>query len=637
MNVRDEEHLPRSTPLNTDRCRSREQISPFAGRLGRRLRRMGAPSTPLRRLLTYAAPHRQRVRWNAVFSVLNKLVDLAPPVLIGMAVDVVVERDQSWLGRIGIDGVQAQLVALSVLTFVIWGLESWFEYLFKLGWRNLAQDVQHELRLEAYGRVQDMDLAFFEDQSSGGLMSILNDDVNQLERFLDNGANQILQVITSVLAIGVVFFWLAPGVAWMSMLPMPFILWGSMLFQRKLQPRYTRVRDTVGQLNGDLAGNLGGIATIKAFAAEDRESQRIASRSDGYRRANGSAISLSSAFSPLIRMVILCGFTATMAFGGWKAAMGEMAVGTYSVLVFMTQRLLWPLTSLGDVFDQYQRAMASTTRILDLLDVRPTIRSGDVRLAAARKPGLDPEITFDGVSFSYADGTQVLEGLQLTIPAGKTTALVGSTGSGKSTLVKLLLRFYDPTEGTIRLGPTALPDLDLRDLRRTIGLVSQDVFLFHGTVAENIAYGQPDATQEQIAEAARLAEADDFIGELVDGYQTVVGERGQKLSGGQRQRLSLARAVLTDPAILVLDEATSAVDNETEAAIQRSLDTLTRGRTTVVIAHRLSTVRGAHAIHVLEAGRIEESGTHDELLAAGGLYAALWRVQTGERVLADPA
>lgn len=632
-----EEHSLLPNLLNTDQDRTREQIWPFAESLARRLLGMRAPSTPLGRLLAYAAPHRRRIRWNATYSVLNKLVDLAPPVLIGMAVDVVVERDQSWLGRIGVDGVQAQLIALSILTFVIWGLESWFEYLFKLGWRNLAQDVQHGLRLESYSRVQDMDLAFFEDQSSGGLMSILNDDVNQLERFLDNGANQILQVLTSVIAIGAVFFWLAPSIAWMSVLPMPFILWGSLLFQRRLQPRYARVRDAVGQLNGDLAGNLGGIATIKSFAAEERESQRIAARSDGYRRANGSAISLSSAFSPLIRMVILCGFTATMAFGGWQAAKGEMAVGTYSVLVFMTQRLLWPLTSLGDVFDQYQRAMASTTRILDLLDVRPTIRSGDVRLAASRTPGIAPEITFDGVGFAYADGTQVLEDLQLCIPAGQTTALVGSTGSGKSTLVKLLLRFYDPTEGTIRLGATALPDLHLRDLRRSIGLVSQDVFLFHGTVAENIAYGQPDARAEEIAEAARLAEADGFIAELAHGYETVVGERGQKLSGGQRQRLSLARAVLTDPAILILDEATSAVDNETEAAIQRSLDTLTRGRTTVVIAHRLSTIRGAHAIHVLEAGRIEESGTHDELLAAGGLYAALWRVQTGERMLVDPA
>ena len=596
---------------------------------------MDAGRSPLRRLLEYARPHRARMRRAAAWSILNKVFDLAPPLLIGVAVDLVVERENSLLASWGLETVTSQLLALSGLTFVIWAAESVFEYLHKLGWRNLAQDLEHELRMDAYGRVQDMDLAYFEDRSTGGLMAVLNDDVNQLERFLDIGANELLQVSTTVLTIGAVFFWIAPEVAWMSMLPMPLILWGSIVFQKRLAPRYREVREQVGHLNGDLAGNLGGIATIKSFTAEAREVERIGERSAAYRTANARAIRLSSAFSPLIRMVILCGFTATLAYGGYLAANDRMAVGSYSVMVFLTQRLLWPLTRLGETFDLFQRAMASTTRILDLLDITPGIASGTGEVGERART---EDLRFEGVGFSYASGARVLEGLDLDFQAGRTTALVGSTGSGKTTVVKLLLRFYDPTEGRVSLGGVDLRELDLPAFRSQVGLVSQEVFLFHGTVRENIAYGRPDASEEEIREAARVAEADDFIDELPEGYDTVVGERGQKLSGGQRQRLSIARAILKDPPILVLDEATSAVDNETEAAIQRSLERVSIGRTTIVIAHRLSTVRGAHRIHVLDEGRVVEAGTHDELVRReDGLYRALWRVQTGEPSGAAPS
>lgn len=569
----------------------------------------------------------------AFWSVLNKIFDLAPPLLIGVAVDIVVEREGSWLASLGFESITSQLFVLSGLTFAIWAFESLFEYFHKLGWRNLAQDLQHELRLDAYGKVQEMQLAYFEDRSSGGLMSVLNDDVNQLERFLDVGANELLQVTTTVTVIGAVFFWIAPEIAWMSMLPMPFILWGSVAFQKKLAPRYRDVREEVGLLNGDLAGNLGGIATIKAFTAEEREVERITERSDAYRRANARAIRLSSAFSPLIRMVILCGFTATLAFGGWMAANDQLAVGSYSVMVFLTQRLLWPLTRLGETFDLYQRAMSSTQRILDLLDLKPTIRPGS---QAVSDELARADLRLEGMSFRYSSGSDVLRDINLTFPSGTTTALVGSTGSGKTTVIKLLLRFYDPTRGAVRLGEHELNELDLASYRSHIGLVSQDMFLFHGTVRDNIAYGKPDASDAQIAEAAAIAEADEFIARLPQGYDTIVGERGQKLSGGQRQRLSIARAVLRDPQILILDEATSAVDNETEAAIQRSLERISVGRTTIVIAHRLSTIRKAHQIHVLENGAVVESGTHDELTAKQGLYAALWRVQTGEQCPAPP-
>jgi len=576
------------------------------------------------RLLRYASAHGTRIRLAALCSILNKIFDLAPPLLIGMAVDVVVKREASFLAGFGLREPMHQVWALAGLTVLIWGLESAFQYGASVLWRNLAQTIQHELRLDAYGHVQGLELAYFEDKSTGGMMSVLNDDINQLERFLDQGANEVLQVATTVVVIGTIFFILSPSVAALGMLPMPLVLWGSFTFTRRMAPRYAAVREQVGTLNGILANNLGGIATIKSFVAEEHELARVRAASDDYRERNRFAIRLSSAFSPLIRIVILLGFTGTLVLGARQALAGALAVGAYSVFVFLTQRLLWPLTRLGETVDLYQRAMASTARVLDLLDTQPQIKGGTRRLARPRG-----EVRFRDVEFAYATGPDVLAGVTLDIPAGETTAIVGPTGSGKTTIVKLLLRFYEPRAGQVLFDGEDVAGLDLADLRRAIGLVSQDVFLFHGTVRENIAYGTFDAGLDRVVAAAKLAEAHEFIERLPRGYDTVVGERGQKLSGGQRQRISLARALLKEPPLLVLDEATSSVDNETEAAIQRSLERIAHERTTLVIAHRLSTVRHADRIHVLAGGRLTEHGTHEELLARGGAYAALWRVQTG--------
>ena len=583
---------------------------------------------PLRRLLRTLRPHRRLVRLAALCSVLNKLFDLAPPVLIALAVNVVVQQDTSWLASWGVTSIPGQLGVLAGLSFVIWSAESLFEYLYALLWRNLAQTVQHELRLEAYAHLQRLEMGFFESSSSGRLLAILNDDINQLERFLDHGANEVLQLITTVLAVGGAMVWLSPAVAGVSFLPIPLILWGSLHFQKRLQPRYRKVRERSGDLASRLANNLGGMLTIKSYAAEQWESERLCEQSRAYQRSNSKAIRLSAAFIPLIRFAILFAFLAILVIGGLQAWRGAIDVGTYSFLVFITQRLLWPLTSLGRTLDDYQRAMASTQRVLDLVDTPIAIPSGDRPLPRQSVRG---QIRFEGVNFGYSGRELLLRDFDLEIPAGSTLGIVGATGSGKSTIVKLLLRLYELQSGTIRLDGQPVQTLELGDLRKAIGLVSQEVFLFHGTVAENIAYGSFEASRSAIERAAQLAEASRFIEALPQGYDTVVGERGQRLSGGQRQRIALARAILKNPPVLILDEATAAVDNETEAAIQRSLDRITAERTTLVIAHRLSTVRHADRIVVMDQGRIVESGSHEELIAAGGAYVNLWRVQAGLR------
>ena len=584
------------------------------------------PVYPLQRLLKYGRRYRLKTWLASICSFLNKLFDLAPPALIGIAVDVVVKQQDSILAQWGIKDVFWQLAIITGLSAIVWALESIFEYAYDYLWRNLAQDIEHDLRLEAYSHLQELELAYFEERSTGGLISILNDDVNQLERFLDGGANEVIQVVTTVIVIGAAFFAASPAVAALSMLPIPFIIWGSIAFQNRLAPLYADVREKVSFLNGQLSNNLTGITTIKSFTSEDYETGRIETQSEAYRQSNRRAIVLSAAFIPLIRIVIFLGFIATLFLGGLEVVAGRLSVGTYSVLVFLTQRLLWPLTRLGDTMDRYQRAMASTNRVMNLLDTPIAIRTGDIRLPISSIKG---ELKFKNVTFYYNQRKPILQYFSLTLAAGKTTAIVGATGSGKSTLVKLILRLYEVQYGQIYLDGIELTNLNLKDLRRAIGLVSQDVFLFHGTVAENIAYGSFEASNREIVNAAKIAEAHEFIAQLPEGYKTIVGERGQKLSGGQRQRIAIARAVLKNPPILILDEATSAVDNETEAAIQRSLERITKNRTTIAIAHRLSTVRNADCIFVMDEGRVIESGQHEQLLEHDGVYASLWRVQSG--------
>ncbi|MEK6748841.1 MAG: ABC transporter ATP-binding protein [Pseudomonadota bacterium] len=585
---------------------------------------------PLRRLFEYAKNYRAQVVIASIYSVLNKLFDVLPEVLIGIAVDVVVNQKASFVASLGVVDPKDQLVLLALLTVVIWVAESLFEYLYSIRWRNLAQNLQHDMRMEAYRHVQKLEMAYFERNRTGNLLAILNEDINQMERFLNGGANDLIQVFFGTLMIGAVFFFLTSDLALLALVPVPFILYGAFWFQSRLAQRYTAVRDAAGALATRLNNNLTGIATVKAYTAEDFEAEHIRRGSDAYRARNSDAIRWSSAITPIIRMAILAGFAVTLLYGGFMALNGEIGVGSFSVLVYLTQRLLWPMTRLAEMTDLYQRSMASIHRVMNLLHTPLQITYEGKHLPAGAVRG---ELVFEQVHFRYAEGNApALDGLHVRIAAGATVAFVGSTGGGKSTLAKLLLRFYEPQQGCITLDGLPLGDINLQDLRRAIGYVAQDTFLADATVAENIAYGVTDTPRAAIIQAAQAAEAHEFVSALPQGYDTEVGERGMKLSGGQRQRLALARAILKNPPILILDEATSAVDNETEAAIQRSLNRLVQGRTSVIIAHRLSTVRHAHCIHVLDHGGIVESGTHEQLVARDGAYAALWRLQTGERV-----
>ena len=582
---------------------------------------------PFKRLLKYMSPHKGTIRLATLCSVLNKIWDLAPPLLIGLAVDVVVQREESFLAGFGIEDAWHQLILLSVLTFLIWGLESLFEYFYGILWRNLAQTVQHELRLETFSHVQKQGMGWFDERQKGDVLAILNDDINQLERFLDKGANDLLQVTTTVIVVGAVFLAISWEVALFAVLPIPVIIWGSFLYQRSLEPRYAEVRNTAGRLNALLENDLSGMSTIQSFTAEDRELERVEDLSNEYRNANKKAIRLSVAFVPMIRMAILCGFTATLLLGGWFTLEGVLAIGAYSVLVFMTQRLLWPLTRLGETFDLYQRAMASSTRVLDVLSSPTEIVQGDYTPGAENIAKSDIELK--GVGFAYTGRENVFEGLNLTIKSNETTGIVGATGSGKTTLIRLLLRFAEPKEGTIEWAGKPLPEWDLNTLRSSMSLVDQHITLFPTSILENIRYGNPDASDEEVKAAGLVAEASNFIEELPDSWQTLVGEGGHRLSGGQRQRIAIARAVLKDAPVLILDEATSAVDNETEAALQRSISKISSDRTAIIIAHRLSTIRNAERIIVLDNGKIIEDGNHEQLVDKRGTYARMWAVQTG--------
>ena len=584
---------------------------------------------PINLLITYLEKWKGKVIKASAYSMLNKLFDVAPEVLIGVAVDLVVKKNQSFVASLGFESINSQVLFIGGLTFIIWVFESVFEYLYLIEWRGLAQNLEHDLRIRAYDHGQRLDLSWHEKQTVGNITSILNDDVNQLERFLNNGVNQIIQVTTSTILIGFIFFYISPLIASIAIIPVPIIFFIGISFQKKLSPRYKIIRERVGDLNTTIVNNLMGIQIIKSLMTFSFEKESVKKMSQEYQQENINAIAVSSAFNPLIRMGVLAGFLGTMLIGSYMALNGTLEVGSYSVLVFLTQRFLWPFTTLSTLIDDFERTMASTKRIFNMINTDTKIKNPKIPTIL---DNLKADIAFDNVGFSYDNQKPLFENFNLSISFGSSIGIVGDTGSGKSTIAKLLLRLYNTDKGKITIGDTPIDLIDIRFLRKKIGIVNQSPFLFNSTIRDNIGYGLSNPTMEQIKIAAQQSQAMEFIEKLPSGFDTIVGERGQMLSGGQQQRIAIARTVIRNPDIVIFDEATSSVDNKTEQLIQKALFNIQKGRTSIIIAHRLSTIRNCNFIFLIKKGKIAEQGNHESLLSdKNSYYSLLWDIQTGKK------
>jgi ATP-binding cassette subfamily B protein len=619
-----------------------------------------------------------------IMALLSRLVGLLPALLLGLAIDAVLLGERAYALPLVPDAwipstASGQLwltVALLVSATLVGAGAS---YLQNYGWNRFAQNVQHALRVDAYEAMQALDRAFFDRTRTGELLAVLNNDVNQLESFLTDGVSSTLRLVALVVGVGAIMLVLNPVLALAALVAVPVLGAFTLAFVRRVQPKYAAMRASVGQLTARLENNVSGIEVIKTEHAETYEADRVRDASREYYDANWDAIRTRITFFPGLSVISGLSFALTFTVGAFWVLDGPPQVlagvpgtvfgvplgvdsavtpGEFVTFMLYTQQFVWPLAQFGQIVNSYQRAKASSERVYGVLTADDVTTDSDDPVPF---DGVDGRIEYDHVTFTYPSGppgvtldaddgeaadadaepndvdgdrdrepTPVLRDVSFTVESGETVGIVGPTGSGKSTLVKLLVRLYDPDDGVVRIDAVDVRDRRLSDLRRAVGYVSQEPFLFYGSIRENITYGTFDATDVEVEAAARRAAAHEFIANLPDGYDSVVGERGVRLSGGQRQRVALARTILKDPAVLVLDEATSHVDTETEAIIQRSLADLATDRTTIAIAHRLSTVKHADQILVLEGGRVVEAGTHDDLLAEDGLYANLWRVQAGD-------
>ncbi|WP_436924108.1 ABC transporter ATP-binding protein [Halosimplex amylolyticum] len=591
-------------------------------------------------------------RWFVVgvlASIGSRFFSLVPPVILGVAIDAIFRDDaafslpfvpDAWLPTttmgqfwfaIGTMGVA--MVGQALLIFV------------RASSLNLfSHRVKHEARTATYKQMQRLDMDFFNEVQTGELISILSNDTNRLEQFLDSMMGEMIQLIVLMLGTAVILLWLNPQLAVVTLVVVPLSAVFTYWYMQLAEERYADIRESVGSLNSRLENNLNGIQVIKSSNTEDYEDERVEEHSYRYFRLDWLALRLGFVYRPGLRVLTSLAFIATFIVGGvWilqgppgpftndfsflGRQYGELTVGTLVTFLLLTQRLVNPLAQMGNIIERYEDAKASTKRILGLMSLPVHIQD---KPDAVDLEDIEGRVEYDDVTFSYDGDETILEDIDIDLDPGETVGLVGPTGAGKTTIVKLLLRLYDVNEGEIRIDGHDVRDVTLSSLRGSMGYVGQDNFLFDGTVEENVKYGQFDATREEVVAACKRAEAHDFISNLPNGYDQDIGERGVKLSGGQRQRVAVARTILQSPAIMIFDEATSAVDTETEMLIQRSIDELAADRTTFIIAHRLSTVRDADTILVIEDGEIVERGSHDDLLESDGLYANLWRVQAGE-------
>ena len=619
---------------------------------------------PMVGLLSYARVYWRRLALGIGSSLVTRLARLVPPIVVAAAIDRVINQsaEPGLLADLGLitaaplttEALRLRLLRrLALIAVIAYLVRSITRFTSRYLLQSTAQKIQRDLRNDTYDHMQHLSLDFFANHQTGAMMSILNNDINRLEQFLSTEIRQIIRVVATVGGIGLVLLWVSPPLALIVLVPVPVIGIASMKFLTWIEPKYKRIRETVARLNSRLENNIGGTKVIKAFDRYAFERERVADQSQTYHDEQIAAIKLRRAFFAAIRVFTGVAFVGVLLVGGEMIVTGSFTLGpltlpnaitagTFTMFFLYLRRMYGPMRRIGRTANRYQRAKSSAERVFGLLGHEPTITDPE---NAVTPEQVDGRVTFDDVSFSYEGHPElVVDGVSLDVAPGETIGLAGETGAGKSTLVKLVPRFYDVDEGAVRVDGTDVRDYDLQGLRDHVGVVEQDPYLFSGTVEENIGYGDLSTLDgagldERIVEAATAAEAHEFIQALPDGYETQIGERGVKLSGGQRQRLSVARALLNDPAIVVLDEATSDVDTETEELIQESLDRLLADRTAFVIAHRLSTIQSADRIVVMEDGEIIEAGAHDELLASAGKYADLWSTQadaaTGDSLADD--
>lgn len=600
-------------------------------RAWRRSTRSVAATTPTgkrRPLRTVVGSHRRLFRLATTLSAAGAVLYMAAAACAFSLASVLIAGSSVTFASLGIATLSGQVSFLGAagVAFCILFAVAWF--IGGVMWRDLAQKVQHDWRCTVYAHVQRAQLGFLEGERTTAVARVLTADIDQFGRFLANQANYLVRVMTTLGLLVFVFLVFAPGIAWLALLPVPIVAWLSIYYQERVAPDLAMTTGAGSRLSGQLINNLEASATIKSFGAEDFEVDRIRRLSEAYGMSSRVVDYQTTAYGQAVLGLSMIGLVAVYVFGGHLVLAGVLLIGAYNTVIRLPQLLNFQLPGLGEAVEGYQRMAAALERVLRLLDlpVEPSSTGRGFDWTA-----VEGEIVLESVTFGYPSRPALLQDLTLRIEARKTTAIVGATGVGKSTIAKLLLRFQEVDSGRVLLDGVDIRELRLHDLRAAIGFVGQEAFLFDGTVGDNITYGSFDADPERVVAAARLAEADAFVAALPLGYETKVGERGATLSGGQRQRISLARAIVKNAPILVLDEATSAVDNETEAAIQHALAGFARGRTMVVIAHRLSTIRHADRIYVMgEGGVLVEQGRHAELLDNDGLYARLWRLQIGE-------
>jgi ATP-binding cassette subfamily B protein len=581
-----------------------------------------ASTWALPKLMPFLAPYRKRFIVGLLTNAGARACDLIPMVLVGRSVDAITAAKSGQAP--GLDtlllyggGVLAAFLCLAL-----------FQSVSDYSLDRMAQYVRHDLRNALYQHLQRQDMHFFEEHQSGDLLNVVSSDVDNLENFLADSTTSSIRLVITFVGTFAVLFWIDWRLALLLMAPLPFAFAAVRTFSTRIRPRYREARAAVGQVAGIIGNNLRGMGVIQAFTAEEDQARRVDEQSARYRDEAVGAALARARFIPVLYAVAGAALALLITGGGWLTLSGNgPSLGDYATFILLATRLILPLFVFGMLINQFQRSEASAARIWSVLSLKPAIADRPEAVPLAEAP---QALAFEDVRFAYPGREPVLCGLDFTLRRGKVLGVVGPTGAGKSTLVKLLLRHLDPASGRIVLNDRDISGFTLSSLRRHIGYVSQEAFLFSGDVAENIRLGAPWATDADLEEAARIAGALEFIRELPKGFQTSIGEGGVKLSGGQRQRISLARAVLREPDILVLDEATSAVDTRTEGIIQHNLHAFRENRMTLAVAHRLSTVRLADEIIVMVEGLIVERGRHEELLAQGGVYAGLWAVQSGE-------